>query len=152
MGMIIVVFIAVPLLRIGRFQRPPAFGGADAESVLRPQRMRRRRKRDRFWRKTDVESTFWTQNRCRLGVDAFGKPSNDQKKLEQDQKEAGKTSRRPPSMREQGLPGSRMATKEDRQEDSKPLQLQHPQWGDPYGAPNGGDSYEFCATALTKFQ
>ena len=43
MGTIIVVFISVFLLSIGRFQGPPAFGGADAESVLRPQRMRCRR-------------------------------------------------------------------------------------------------------------
>ena len=66
MGTIIVVFVSVLLLRIGRFQRPPAFGGADAKSVLRPQRMRCRRNASvsgakptstrRFEAKTDVNS------------------------------------------------------------------------------------------------
>ena len=66
MGMVIVVFGSVLLLRIGRFQGPPAFGGADAKSALRPQRMRCRRSASisgakptstrRFEAKTDVSS------------------------------------------------------------------------------------------------
>ena len=65
-GMIIVLFLSVLLFRIGRGDRPPAFGGADAVAVLRPPRTRCRRKHAvsgakptrgrRFGCKTDVNS------------------------------------------------------------------------------------------------
>ena len=79
--MIFVFFISVLLLRIGRV-------------VLTTSRLRRRRRHGRFapatnarsphcvrfWCKTDPKSTFRSQNRSRLGVDASsGNPSNDQK-------------------------------------------------------------------------
>ena len=146
--MIIPVFVSVLLLRIGRFQRPPAFGGADAKSAFcaRSACVVAAAWRVRFWRKTDVESTFWTQNRCQHGVDASGNTSNEQKNGEQDPKQTGKTSRQHASLRQhrnQHRNQSRMATKEDHLEDFKALQalpLEHPQWGGtPTGTPpNGG--------------